>query len=150
MTKMSEEEYKKRRKEYSRDYYLRKKKKKIELGLISDNPQTKRSIKEVKKPSYIKVTKLNNGIIVIEATTRKFKTTPYDRYCDYFNPKSLYHRKKRLESMLYSINKENRIIVLDDYTVQIFLKTENNLQEITDTLKEFVEESVKLMHEDLE
>ena len=57
--------------------------------------------------------------------------------------------KKKLEKMLDDINKEKRIVVIEDYSVQVYLKTENNIQEIVDAIKLFVEEATKMMTENL-
>lgn len=147
---MTDEEYKERHRQYSKAYYERQKKKKIELGIISDKPHEKRKILSVISPKYITVQRFKNGIIMIEAITRKFKTTPYDRYVEWQSPNSLYHRKIRLEKMVKSINTDNCMVVLDDYSVQVYLKSDKKLQETVDAVKDFVEESVKIMLENLE
>lgn len=146
MARMSKEEYMERHRQYSRAYYERQKKKKIELGIIEPKQHLKRKL-SVKTPSYIKVEKYTNGTILVEAVTRLFKTTPYDRYTEWRNPTSLYHRKIRLEKMVAAINGEKKLVVLDDYSVQVYLRTDNNLQEIIDTVDKFVKESIKMMHD---
>lgn len=144
---MSNEEYILRHREYAKRYYQRKKKERIENGEVK--PQEKKKVTNIKKPSYITIFKYAKGTILIDAFTRKFGTPPYDRYVDYNDPYSNYHMKKKLEKMLDDINKEKRIVVLEDYSVQVYVKSENNLQEIVDAIKLFIEEATKMMNENL-
>jgi len=117
--------------------YKKAQKENAEKGEILnlDTDRMYRKSVKVNKPSYMQVKTYPNGIIIIEA---EVSPKQYDDMS--ITDKEGMRNKRRLENTLNNINTANNIVIVEHNEVQVYLKSENNIQEIVDSVSAFIEE----------
>lgn len=95
------------------------------------------------KPDYITVMQYPNGIVLIEATFQPDDGMIYDSTADNLDENSNHKLKRELVLELNKIAKEQRIVVVDKFSIQIYEKRLDYVQEIIDCLVYFINNSLK-------
>lgn len=140
--KEKREEILAKQKEHNKKY-KKAQKENAEKGEILDcevDRMYRKSVK-VNKPSYMQVRTYPNGIIVVEAVVSP------KQYNDMsITDKEGMINKRRLEKTLSAIIADT-IIIVEHNEVQVYLKSEKNIQEIVDSVSAFIEEFHKAKEE---
>lgn len=154
------EKHKEEKKAYAKEYAKKNKEKikaykeahKEELKKKTRKPLAERKTRKklgYEKPDYITVIQYPNGIVLIEATFQPDDGMIYDSTAENLDENSNHRLKRELVLELDKIAKEQRIVVVDKFSIQIYEKTLDNIQLIINTLQEFCEKTIKKVEAEL-
>lgn len=148
------EAHKEEKKAYAKEY-AKKHKEKIkeyrEAHKEEQKEKTRKPLGERKtrkklvydKPDYITVMQYPNGIVLIEATFQPDDGMIYDSTAENIDDNSNHRLKRELVMELNKVSTDERIVVVDKFSIQIYEKTLDNIQLIINTLQHFCENTLK-------
>ena len=139
---MTEEE-KAKKKAYAREYY-RKKKAKTE----SHWTQNKKTVTSNHKD--IRINEYANGITLIEYVLWKKADGVHVQLEGY--ERNNFHLKRELERQLHKVDTNEKLVVIETNSVQIYLKEEESkkrMDQIISVLEDFVQKNIKISDPEL-